>query len=146
MKYNILVLFFAISVLAACTTTRLRQQNATEFTTDVLTKQVVSWNRGDLQGYMEGYWKSDSVQFVGKNGITYGWNNVLQNYQRSYPDQASMGKLNMNVISLKPLNADMAYVTGRWELQRAAGDLSGYFTLIIRRINGEWRIISDHSS
>lgn len=64
-------------------------------------KQRLAWNRGDIEGFMNGYWQSDSLMFIGKSGVTYGWKNTLGNYKRGYPDTAAMGKLDFNILRLK---------------------------------------------
>lgn len=95
---------------------------------------------------MNGYWKSDSLMFIGKNGVTYGYNKTLNNYRRNYPDTAAMGKLTFDILEVKRLSADHYFVLGKWMLQRSIGDLSGHYTLLFRKINGEWVIVADHSS
>lgn len=112
----------------------------------VLQDQMVCWNNGDLECYMNGYWHSDSLMFIGKSGITYGWEQTLNQYQKGYPDKAGMGVLNFNLIQVKRLSAIYFMVTGRWHLTRAAGDLEGSFTLLFRKIDKKWVIVSDHSS
>ncbi len=112
----------------------------------ILAAQVVEWNKGNIAGYMRGYWPNDSLLFIGKGGPSYGYATTLTRYIRAYPDAARMGTLTSTVLSLRVLSPDWAYVTGRWELKRSAGDLSGYYTLLWRRIGGEWMIVEDHSS
>lgn len=112
----------------------------------LLDKQVLDWNSGDLEGYMEGYIKSDSLQFIGRNGIQYGWNRTLTNYRKSYPDKKSMGALSF-VILRTDICQQTAIVTGEWHLKREAGNLKGYFTLVLKKLPDKgWKIISDHSS
>jgi ketosteroid isomerase-like protein len=112
----------------------------------LLDEQATAWNRGDIDGYMQGYWKDDSLMFIGKSGITYGWSNTMKNYKRGYPDTAAMGKLNFTIINLKKLSSDYFQVTGKWHLQRSIGNLEGYFTLLVKKIKKKWLIIADHSS
>ena len=112
----------------------------------VLNNQLQAWNRGDIDSFMNGYWKNDSLMFVGKNGITYGWKNTLNNYKRNYPDTAAMGKLSFTIISAKQLSPSYFYVVGKWHLLRSIGDLSGHFTLLFMKIKSKWAIICDHSS
>jgi hypothetical protein len=95
---------------------------------------------------MKTYWKSDSLMFIGKNGVTYGWNNTLNNYKKNYPDTVAMGKLSFNILSVKRLSTEYFHVVGKWYLQRSIGDLSGHYTLLIKKIKGRWMIIADHSS
>ena len=112
----------------------------------VMQKQEVAWNRGDVAAFMDGYWPSDSLRFVTKNGVTYGWENMLQRYRESYPDATAMGQLTFTIKHVDGLASDVAHVTGRWHLKRDAGDLSGSFTLVWKRFDGTWLIVSDHSS
>ena len=95
---------------------------------------------------MSGYWKSDSLRFIGKSGLKYGWQNTLNNYQKSYPDKASMGILVFNVLSVELFSPDLAFVIGLWKLTRDAGNIDGVFSLVFRKINGQWLIVCDHSS
>jgi uncharacterized protein (TIGR02246 family) len=113
---------------------------------NLLQTQVEAWNRGDLEAFMQTYWKSDSLMFIGKNGIKWGWNETLANYKKGYPDTAAMGKLSFNIIQVKRLSVMYCYVVGKWMLTRSIGDLSGHYDLLLRKIKGKWVIISDHSS
>ena len=109
--------------------------------------QEKGWNEGNLEAYMQGYEKSDSLKFVGKSGITYGWKNTLDNYKRGYPDKVSMGTLRLELVSMEKLDKKHIFVVGKWELLRPEkNNLKGYFTLIWKKINGKWLIIADHSS
>ncbi len=112
----------------------------------MLQAQADQWNRGNIEGYLVGYWPSDSLVFLGKSGPTYGHKATLERYRKAYPDAAAMGKLTTTILQIRMLSTEYAYVTGRWELARNAGDLSGYYTLLLRRIGGEWLIVEDHSS
>jgi ketosteroid isomerase-like protein len=141
-------IYFAIllSLLAGCISVKYQQQTAKIGTKEVLDKQVVNWNKGDLNGFMQGYWKNDSLQFIGKSGVTYGWDKTLANYQRTYPDAAAMGQLEFSELNVNDINPNTAYVTGKWKLKRAAGDQEGYFSLLFKKIDTEWKIVADHSS
>jgi hypothetical protein len=112
----------------------------------VLSKQNDAWNHGDIDTFMEGYWKNDSLMFIGKSGVTYGWQNTLNNYKKGYPDTATMGKLTFILISVKQLSEKYFRVVGKWFLKRSVGDVGGHFTLLLEKINGEWVIIEDHTS
>jgi ketosteroid isomerase-like protein len=112
----------------------------------VLSEQTAAWNHGDIEGFMKGYWENDSLMFIGKSGITYGWNNTLKNYKKGYPDTAAMGKLAFTLIQVKRLSKEYYHVTGKWFLKRSIGDIGGHYTLLFQKINGRWVIISDHSS
>lgn len=114
---------------------------------NMLQKQAQSWNCGDLNGFMKHYWQHDSLLFVGKNGLTYGYAQVLANYRKSYPDMDDMGELDFDIKKVEVLAPDAAFVVGRWHLKRdKKGDLSGHFTLLLRKLKGEWVIVADHSS
>jgi hypothetical protein len=112
----------------------------------MLDNQTKAWNRGDLEGFMKGYWQSDSLMFIGKSGVTYGWNNTLNNYKKGYPDTTAMGKLSFDIILVKRLSFQYFHIVGKWHLQRSIGDLSGHFTLLIKKIKNNWVIVADHSS
>jgi len=109
-------------------------------------EQVECWNNADIACFMEGYWKSDSLKFIGKSGITYGWKNTLENYKKSYPDKAAMGKLTFELVSIEALASDIVLLIGKWHLLRVADELGGHYSLIWKRIEGKWVIIADHSS
>jgi ketosteroid isomerase-like protein len=112
----------------------------------ILSTQQAAWNRGDIDGFMKGYWENDSLMFIGKSGITYGWNKTLSNYKKGYPDTSAMGKLAFTILDARPLSSEYFHVTGKWHLQRTIGNVEGYFTLLFRKINGQWVIVADHSS
>lgn len=112
----------------------------------VLEDQRQAWNRGDLVEYMQGYSKSDSLLFVGKSGPKYGWETTLANYKKGYPDKKAMGLLSFDIKEVRMISADHAFVLGAWHLKRENDDPKGYFTLIMKKIRGEWKVIADHSS
>ena len=108
--------------------------------------QVTAWNDGNINSFMKTYWQNDSLMFIGKSGITYGWQKTMDNYKRNYPGKVAMGQLAFNLVELKPLSSFYYLVVGQWHLQRSSGSLGGYFTLLFKKINGEWLIVVDHSS
>ena len=112
----------------------------------VLDKQTKSWNNGNIEEFMTTYWHNDSLMFIGKNGIKWGWQSALDNYKKSYPDSIAMGKLFFNILLVKKMSPQYYYVVGKWYLKRSIGDLTGHYDLVLRRINGQWLIIADHSS
>ena len=142
---------FRIAILSAAIfllfQTALQAQSKDELAIRrILAAQTEQWNNGDLEKFMEGYWHSDSLMFIGKSGITYGYRNALKNYQSGYSDTVQMGKLRFELLSLKPVAKDHYFVVGKWFLKRSIGDLNGIYTLLFRKINGEWFIVVDHSS
>lgn len=113
----------------------------------ILDAQTKYWNTGDLENFMKGYWKSDSLMFIGKSGVTYGYNNTLQNYKKGYPTRDAMGILKFNILKVEKISADAFFVVGKWHLTREkAGDVEGHYTLLFKKIKGEWVIVADHSS
>lgn len=112
----------------------------------VLTQQQNAWNSGDIEAFMQGYWKSDSLAFIGSRGITYGWQATLENYKKSYPDTEAMGKLTFDILRVELIGYDTAFVVGRWTLKRKNDQPNGYFTLLWKKIDGAWVITTDHSS
>ncbi len=112
----------------------------------LMNDQQTAWNKGDINSFMQGYWKSDSVMFIGKSAPLYGWQNTLNRYKKAYPNKAAMGKLTFGLIKINVLDKENAFVLGSWHLDRKAGALGGYFTLWFKKINGEWKIVCDHTS
>jgi ketosteroid isomerase-like protein len=112
----------------------------------VLDDQRLAWNRGDIDGFMQGYWKSDSLMFIGKTAPVYGWQSTLERYKKAYPDKSAMGQLTFDILQVKVLDSSNAFVLGGWHLKRDKDAPGGYFTLWFRKINGEWKIVCDHTS
>lgn len=108
--------------------------------------QRIAWNEGNLEKYMEGYWKSDSLRFIGKKGVQYGWDATMENYRKGYPDKEAMGKLTFKVISLEGISPDSAFMIGKWKLDYSDKSVEGHFTLLYRKIKGKWLVVADHSS
>lgn len=141
MKKSILLLLLLL--LSEIATSQTKDETAIR---TMLGAQVAEWNKGNIEGYMKGYWESDSLVFIGKNGPTYGFGQTLGRYKRSYPDKDGMGQLTSAILSVKKLSDDYYFVVGKWDLERKAGNLNGSYTLLLKKINGEWTIIVDHSS
>lgn len=114
----------------------------------ILDNQTKNWNCGDLKSFMKGYWQNDSLMFIGKSGITYGYEQTLASYRKSYPDMDAMGELNFTIIKMTKLAGDAYFVVGKWHLKRdeKQGDLQGHYTLLFKKIKGQWVIVADHSS
>jgi len=113
---------------------------------NILERQDECWNKGDIECFMIGYWESDQLRFVGKNGITKGFDATKQRYYKSYPDKAAMGKLTFDVLALEKLSRKKALMIGKWHLEREKDELQGHFTLLWEKQKGEWVIVLDHSS
>jgi len=138
------LLFLAVLVISA-TNTFGRDADELAICT-MLAAQISEWNKGNIDGYMKGYWENDSLVFIGRNGPTYGYHNTLTRYKKAYPDREAMGKLVSTIIAVKRLSDEYYFVIGKWELQRSKDNLSGSYTLLLRKIKGIWVIINDHSS
>ncbi len=108
--------------------------------------QEKAWNAGQLEAFMDGYWKSDSLKFIGSRGLTYGWQATLDNYKKGYPSREAMGRLTFTIISVEVIGKKDAFVIGKWHLKRTKDDLSGHYTLFWKKIKGRWVIVADHSS
>ncbi len=140
MKRLFTILFIAIAQIT------FGQNNDIQSIQKILSNQINAWNSGNVDAFMVGYWESDSLVFIGKSGITYGYNKTLANYKKNYPDKSHMGKLQFDIISINPIDKSHYFIIGKWHLKRTVGDLEGHFTLLFKKINGIWNIIADHSS
>ncbi|MBC6491187.1 YybH family protein [Flavihumibacter stibioxidans] len=112
----------------------------------LLSRQQDDWNRGDIEAFMQGYWKSDSLMFIGSKGVTYGYNNTWERYKKNYDSRDKMGTLKFDLLHVNRLSDLVFMVVGKWHLTRTVGDIGGHYTLILRKINGQWVIVSDHTS
>ena len=111
---------------------------------EVLSKQEAAWNQGDIYGFMLGYWQSDKLQFSSRDVTTYGWVNTYKKYQKNYPTNEKMGKLQFEIIDLKLMSDTTAIVNGKWELiRRSSESLAGGFVLTFQKFNNDWLIIKD---
>ncbi len=138
-----------LALLAAgCAGTRTAPSRTEADVRALLDAQVVAWNQGDIEGFMQGYWQSDSLRFASGGTVRYGWQTTLSRYRQGYPDRAAMGTLTFDSLSIRPLDARHAYAFGRWSLARDASfaPASGLFTLLLRRFPHGWRIVHDHTS
>lgn len=114
---------------------------------EILDRQTQAWNDGNLEEFMDGYWQSDSLVFIGSKGLTYGWQATLNNYKRGYPDRATMGHLTFDIKEVRRLGLAHFLVVGKWHLARnEMDDAEGHFSLTWEKIAGQWVIIADHSS
>jgi ketosteroid isomerase-like protein len=149
MKRNLLVFILAI-LLAEIPVSALPPQTADAKAEAairaVLDTQRDAWNRGDLEGYMDGYDRSPRTEFVGGDTITRGWQTVLDRYKKNYNSREKMGVLTFSEVEVTMLSKDAALVLGRWHLKRANDEPHGTFSLLFRKTRAGWRIVHDHSS
>ncbi|MDO7170879.1 YybH family protein [Mariniflexile sp. AS56] len=137
-----LLLFISCTLSAFSQTTEADDKDAIM---KVLKAQRIAWSKNNIEEYMEGYWKSDSLKFYGKNGITYGWENTLERYQTAYPTEDHTGKLSFKINDISKISDDAYFVLGEYHLKREVGNADGIFMLVFKRIDGEWKVIADTS-
>jgi len=112
----------------------------------VLDAQVAAWNRGDIEEFMKGYERAETIVFVSGDNVTRGWQTVMDRYKKNYDSREKMGTLAFTELEIKPLSSFYATAVGRWQLTRAGDTPHGRFTLIFRRTAEGWRIVHDHTS
>ena len=112
----------------------------------ILSDQIIAWNNGNIEEFMKGYWNNDSLMFIGKSGVTYGYHNTLMNYKQHYNNADAMGTLSFELIKVQRLSPEYYFIVGKWHLKRKIGDVGGHYNLLFRKINGTWVIVADHSS
>lgn len=112
----------------------------------VMDNQEKAWSQNDLEGFMQGYWKNDSLKFYGSGGLTKGWQQTLDNYKKGYPTKDHSGTLTFKIDDISPIESNSYWVMGRYFLKRKVGDANGNFLIIFNKIDGEWKIVADMSS
>ncbi|KAA5827970.1 nuclear transport factor 2 family protein [Algibacter amylolyticus] len=112
----------------------------------VLKKQRIAWSNHDFEGYMAGYWDSELLKFYSKNGVTYGWENTFDRYEKAYPTKEHTGKLSFKINDITKISEGAYYVLGEYHIKRDMGNADGIFMLVFKKINGEWKIIADTST
>ncbi len=137
---NLIIVF----IFAGMTNSFSQNKSAPEVV-DLMKKQELAWNAGDIEGFMKYYWKDDSLKFIGSKGITYGWQKTLQNYKKNYPDKEAMGILTFEIKTNQQLSKTSVFIIGSWSLKKEKS-VGGYFTLLWKKIKGEWVIVVDHTS
>ncbi|HST30968.1 MAG TPA: nuclear transport factor 2 family protein, partial [Chthoniobacterales bacterium] len=142
------VIFLAVFIVAIVES--ISAQTAAEKSVgeiqSVIHAQQEAWNKGDIEGFMNGYWQSEKTVFVSGDEVTRGWQKVLDRYKAKYSDRAKMGTLTLSEIEITSLGNDSAVALGRWKLKRATDEPHGRFSLIFRRFPDGWKIIHDHTS
>ncbi len=131
----------AVALAGACNARQAHPEIAV-----VLDDQVAAWNRGDLDGFMAGYWKSDDLTFETINGVTKGWQAVLERYRKRYATREQMGTLRFRDLVISRTGPDAAEASGRWEVRAADGRSSGHFYLTLRQVDGAWVIVRDRTT
>ncbi|HXG84037.1 MAG TPA: DUF4440 domain-containing protein [Pyrinomonadaceae bacterium] len=113
---------------------------------EVMSRQTAAWNRGDIDGFMQGYRKSENLVFVSGANVTKGWQPTLDRYKKNYDSRAKMGELTFSDLEVEVLSKDSAVVLGSWSLKRENDNPGGKFTLVFRRFKDGWKIVHDHTS
>ena len=140
---KLLLSFVLFTLLISCSQSNEEQDK--KAISDILELQQTAWSNNDLEGFMQGYWKSDSLKFYGSNGITFGWDKTLANYQKGYPTKEHTGTLKFKINDVSKINDTSYFVMGEYHLTRTIGNANGVFMIIFKKINGEWKIIADTS-
>ena len=139
----VLVVFGSVRLLG---TPDKGRDGDTKAINDVLSAQQAARNRGDVDAFLVGYWRSPELTFSGSSGVSRGWDGVLARYKKSYPNHAAMGQLEFSDLEFRFLGPDAALVLGQWHLKRESGDIGGVFTLVWQKFPDGWKIIHDHTS
>ena len=152
MKTLLTAAAFAVLPLAACTTGEApaplqigEGQQAAEIAaiTALLDAQDAAWNRGDIDGFMDGYWKSPQLRFASGGKVTRGWDETNARYHNTYGGPDTMGTLITDDYEIVLLSPDAAIAHGRWKLEGREGTPWGLYTLVLRKMGGAWKIVSD---
>ncbi|MEW6361199.1 MAG: YybH family protein [Pyrinomonadaceae bacterium] len=146
MKHFLLILTFLILCFPVFSQSARERTRIAEEIRSVLLKQVSAWNRGDIQGFMRGYYNSEKLVFISGDNITRGWSPTLERYKRNYDSREKMGVLSFSDLEFTFLSRKAAVVIGSWSLERANDRPHGKFSLVFRRFKKGWRIILDHTS
>ena len=143
--YHITVGFFLLfsSTVIAQMTLNSKDKKAI---IEMMKAQEIYWNNGDIERFMEGYWNNAELVFVGKNGPNYGYHNTMGKYKKSYPDKESMGQLHFDILHTQQWDEDTIQLIGKFTLTRENDQPTGFFTLLFRKIDSVWKIVSDHTS
>lgn len=140
---NIILLFCCLSTTICISQTTEKED--IDAILSVMKKQEKAWSNNDLDGFMQGYWKSDSLKFYGSSGLTKGWQQTLDNYKKGYPTKEHSGTLSFKINDISKIDDGSYWVMGAYYLKRKVGDANGVFMIILKKINGEWKIIADTS-
>ncbi len=140
-------IFIAMSLLNGCSRqSPIDEGSIRQDILKVLNDQVQAWNTFNIEKFMAGYVRSDSLRFASGDTVYYGWQTTLERYKRTYPNPSAMGRLTFSRISVRSISRDAAMVFGRYTLERENDMPTGLFTLLFKQIEGNWKIVHDHTS
>ena len=138
-------MFLLMGIGLCCISCAVSEEGDKAEIMQILHNQEEAWSNHDLEGFMQGYWKSDSLQFYGARGLTLGWDRTLSGYKERYPTKADTGSLRFTIDAITEIDSNSYYVMGQYHLTRKVGDANGVFLVVLRKINGEWKIVADMS-
>ena len=139
--FTLFVFLFISSVFSQ--SYKIKIENAVK---EVLETQAKAWNKCDIEGFMQGYWKSKDLSFTSGNKNTRGWQATFNNYKKGYSSCEKMGKLSFSELDITVLSKKSAMVRGRFLLMRKKDKPTGLFTLVFKKFKNGWKIIHDHTS
>jgi ketosteroid isomerase-like protein len=142
MKKLLVLIFTILSFGIVAQTTEAEDTSAI---LSVMKLQEQAWSANDLEGFMQGYWKNDSLKFYGSSGLTKGWQQTLDNYKHAYPTKEQSGKLTFKINDISKIDDGSYFVMGEYYLERSVGNTNGVFIIIFKKIAGEWKIVADMS-
>ena len=145
MKILCLMALFSFFAAAAVAQSDSQKAKVADDIRAVMNEQAVAWNKGDIEGFMRGYWNSDKLVFVGST-VTRGWQPTLDRYKKSYDSREKMGTLTFSDLEIDVISKDAAVVLGSWSLARSGDNPHGKFTLIFRKFKDGWKIVHDHTT
>lgn len=139
------IVIFLVGMLLLCMACNSSEEADKAEIISLLRDQEKAWSNHDLEGFMQTYWKSDSLKFYGASGLTLGWQKTLEGYQKRYPTKDETGTLNFTIDDMTQIESNSYHVMGQYHLKRKAGGANGVFLIILRKIDGEWKIVADMS-
>ncbi|MFY0644595.1 MAG: hypothetical protein JXR19_09045 [Bacteroidia bacterium] len=142
-SYKVIIVL-AMFICSSCSRQEPDIEKDTANIEALLAQQLVDWNNGDIEAFMQTYWDSETLRFSSRGGTAYGWNNVLDMYKRSFPDRESMGQLHFDIDTIFTNRYPMVQVNGAFHLYRS-DTLEGPFSLFFEKIDSEWKITEDHT-
>ena len=146
MKNRVSTLILILFLLTTLSVAQTQEAKSSAAIRAVLDAQAAAWNRGDIEGYMDGYNRSPDTVFVSGDRVNRGWQAVLDRYKKAYDSREKMGVLTFSDVEITVLSKDAAIVLGRWHLQRSQDEPHGRFTLLFRKTKAGWKIVHDHTS
>lgn len=145
-KISVLLMLIVIGAAVSGAAAQTGERKAKAAIRRVLDAQTAAWNRGDIEGFMAGYWRSPQMTFVSGDQVSRGWQAALDRYKKNYDTRAKMGTLAFSDLEISVLSNDSAIVLGSWALARAADNPKGKFTLVFRKFKNGWKVVHDHTS